>query len=198
MPLVPIAIEKSSKSERSYDIFSRLLKERIVFVTGEIESTMASIIVAQLIFLEADNPEKDIHMYIDSPGGSVVAGLSIYDTIQFIQPDVTTLCVGQACSMGAFLLASGAPGKRFSMPNSTIMIHQLSGGFRGQGTDIQIQAKETNRLKKLMNTILSNHTHQTIKQVEKDTERDNFMTAEDAVKYGLIDKTLYKREKQEK
>ncbi len=191
--LVPMVIEKSARSERAYDIYSRLLKERVIFLVGEIETHMANLIVAQLLFLESDNPDKDIHLYINSPGGVVTAGLAIYDTMQFIKPDVSTLCIGQAASAGALLLAGGAEGKRFCLPHATVMIHQVLGGFRGQGSDIEIHARETLRIKALLNKILAKHCHKTEKQLEKDTDRDNFLTAEEAAHYGLVDKVITKR-----
>jgi ATP-dependent Clp protease protease subunit len=191
--LIPMVVEQTSRGERSYDIYSRLLKERVIFLVGQVEDHMANLIVAQLLFLESENPEKDIHLYINSPGGSVTAGLSIYDTMQFIKPDVSTMCVGQAASMGAFLLTAGAKGKRFALPNARTMIHQPSGGAQGQATDIQIQAEEILKLKKRLNQTMAKHTGQTVKKVEEDTERDNFMSAEESVAYGLIDKVLDKR-----
>jgi len=191
--LVPTVIEKSGRSERAYDIYSRLLKERVIFVTGEIETHMASLIVAQLLFLESEAPDKDISLYIDSPGGGVIAGMSIYDTMQFIQPQVSTLCVGQAASMGSVLLAAGEPGKRFILPHATVMIHQVLGGFRGQGSDIEIHARETLRIKAELNGVLAKHSGKSVEQVEKDTDRDNFLTAEQAVEYGLADKVVSKR-----
>lgn len=191
--LVPMVVEQSARGERSYDIFSRLLKDRVIFLTGEIETHMANLVVAQLLFLEAENPEKDISLYINSPGGVVNAALAIYDTMQFIKPDVSTLCIGHAASAGALLLASGAAGKRYSLPHSTVMIHQVLGGFQGQGTDIEIHAKETLRINALLNTIISKHTGKSMDQVKKDTNRDNFMDPPQAVKYGLIDQMLEKR-----
>jgi ATP-dependent Clp protease, protease subunit len=191
--LVPIVIEQSARGERSYDIYSRLLKERIIFVVGEIETNMANLIIAQMLFLESENPDKDISLYINSPGGLVTAGLAIYDTMQFIKPDVSTLCLGQAASAASLLLAAGAKGKRFCLPNATVMIHQVLGGYQGQGSDIEIHAKETMRIGKLLNEILANHTGQSITQIKKDTDRDNFMTPEEAVKYGLIDAVMTKR-----
>src|SRR3989344_4075403 len=191
--LVPMVIEQSARGERAFDIYSRLLKDRVIFVVGQIEEHMANLIVAQLLFLESENPNKDISLYINSPGGSVTAGLSIYDTMQFIKPDVSTLCLGQAASMGAFLLAGGAAGKRYALPHATIMIHQVLGGFQGQGTDIQIHAKEVQRLSDCLNHILAKHTGRAIEQVEKDTNRDNFMTPEVAKKYGLIDAMMTER-----
>jgi ATP-dependent Clp protease protease subunit len=190
---IPMVIEQSGRGERSFDIYSRLLKERVIFLVGPVNDGSANLIVAQLLFLEAENPDKDISFYINSPGGSVTAGMSIYDTMQFIKPDVSTLCIGQAASMGAFLLASGAKGKRFSLPNSRVMIHQPSGGFQGQSSDIQIQAKEIMYLRERLNNILANHTGKSAKEIDVDTERDNFMSAEESVKYGLIDKVITDR-----
>ncbi len=190
MTLVPYVIEQTSKGERSYDIYSRLLKDRIIFVTGEIEDNMANLIVAQMIFLEAEDPDKDIFLYINSPGGSVSAGMAIFDTMQYIKCDVTTICIGVAASMGAFLLAAGTKGKRKSLPNSEVMIHQPSGGTRGQATDIQIHAEHIIKLKKKMNDILAERTGQTIKKVASDTERDNFMSAKEALDYGIIDEII--------
>ena len=191
--LVPMVVEQSAKGERAYDIYSRLLKERVIFLVGPVEDYMANLVVAQLLFLESENPDKDIHLYINSPGGSVTAGMSIYDTMQFIKPDVSTMVIGQACSMGAFLLAAGAPGKRFSVPNSRIMIHQPSGGAQGQATDIQIHAKNIQDTKERLNRILSEHTGQSLERVTADTERDNFMDPATALEYGLIDKVLANR-----
>jgi ATP-dependent Clp protease protease subunit len=190
---IPMVIEQSGRGERSFDIYSRLLKERVIFLVGPVNDASANLIVAQLLFLEAENPDKDISFYINSPGGSVTAGMSIYDTMQFIKPDVSTLCIGQAASMGAFLLASGAKGKRFSLPNSRVMIHQPSGGFQGQSSDIQIQAKEIMYLRERLNNILANHTGKSAKEIDIDTERDNFMSSEESVKYGLIDKVITDR-----
>jgi ATP-dependent Clp protease, protease subunit len=190
---IPMVIEQSGRGERSYDIYSRLLKERVIFLVGPVNDMTANLVVAQLLFLEAENPDKDISLYINSPGGSVTAGLSIYDTMQFIKPDVSTLCVGQAASMGAFLLTAGAKGKRFSLPNSRIMIHQPSGGFSGQSTDIQIQAKEILYLREKLNAILAHHTGKKTSEIDVDTERDNFMSAEESVKYGMIDKVIANR-----
>ncbi|PCI61045.1 MAG: ATP-dependent Clp endopeptidase, proteolytic subunit ClpP [Methylophilaceae bacterium] len=190
---IPMVIEQSGRGERSYDIYSRLLKERVIFLVGPVNDMSANIIVAQLLFLEAENPDKDISFYINSPGGSVTAGMSIYDTMQFIKPDVSTLCIGQAASMGAFLLAAGAKGKRFSLPNSRVMIHQPSGGFQGQSSDIQIQAKEIMYLREKLNAILAEHTGKTADEIDVDTERDNFMSAEESVKYGMIDKVIANR-----
>jgi ATP-dependent Clp protease protease subunit len=191
--LVPIVVEQSSRGERSYDIYSRLLKERVIFVVGQVEDYMANLIVAQLLFLESENPDKDIHLYINSPGGSVTAGMAIYDTVQFIKPDVSTLCIGQAASMGAFLLAGGAKGKRFALPNSRMMIHQPLGGFSGQASDIDIHAKEILKIREKLNSKLARHTGQTVKQIAKDTDRDRFMDAGEAKKYGLIDDVLEHR-----
>lgn len=192
MSFMPYVIEKTGRGERSYDIYSRLLKDRIVMLSGEVNDAVATSIVAQLLFLEADDPEKDIYFYINSPGGSVTAGMSMYDTMQFIKPDVSTICIGQAASMGAFLLSAGTKGKRYSLPNSRIMIHQPSGGAQGQATDIQIQAQEIQRLKEILNKVLAKNCGKTVKQIEKDTERDYFMSAEDSVKYGIIDKVIEK------
>ncbi|MBE58131.1 MAG: ATP-dependent Clp endopeptidase, proteolytic subunit ClpP [Gammaproteobacteria bacterium] len=191
--LVPIVVEQSSRGERSYDIYSRLLKERVIFVVGQVEDYMANLIVAQLLFLESENPDKDIHLYINSPGGSVTAGMAIYDTMQFIKPDVSTLCIGQAASMGAFLLAGGAKGKRFALPNSRMMIHQPLGGFSGQASDIDIHAKEILKIREKLNSKLARHTGQTVRQIAKDTDRDRFMDAGEAKKYGLIDDVLEHR-----
>ena len=190
---IPMVIEQSGRGERSYDIYSRLLKERVIFLVGPVNDMTANLVVAQLLFLEAENPDKDISLYINSPGGSVTAGMSIYDTMQFVKPDVSTLCVGQAASMGAFLLAAGAKGKRFSLPNSRVMIHQPSGGFQGQSSDIQIQAKEIMYLREKLNAILANHTGRSAEEIDRDTERDNFMSAEESVKYGMIDKVIANR-----
>ena len=192
--LIPMVIEQSGRGERAYDIYSRLLKERVVFLVGPVTEVTANLIVAQLLFLESDNPDKDIYFYINSPGGSVSAGLAIYDTMQFIKPDVSTLCVGQAASMGAFLLASGDKDKRFCLPNSRVMIHQPMGGFQGQASDIEIHAKEILYLRERLNEILSKHSKQPIEVIRRDTERDFFMGAQDAVKYGIVDKTLTSRE----
>lgn len=191
--LVPMVVEQTPRGERSYDIFSRLLKERVVFMVGQVEDQMANLIVAQLLFLESENPDKDISLYINSPGGSVTAGMSIYDTMQFIKPDISTLCVGQACSMGAFLLTAGAKGKRHMLPNSRAMIHQPLGGFQGQASDIEIHAKEMLQVKKRLNEILAHHTGQSIKKIEKDTDRDNFMGAMEAKEYGLVDSVFEHR-----
>ena len=191
--LVPMVIEQTSRGERSFDIYSRLLKERVIFIVGAIEDHMANLIVAQLLFLESENPDKDVHIYINSPGGSVTAGLSIYDTMQFIKPDVSTMCIGQAASMGAFLLSGGAKGKRFILPNARTMIHQPSGGAQGQATDIEIQAKEILFLRERLNSLLADHTGQTIEVIERDTERDRFMSAEQSVEYGLVDEVISSR-----
>jgi ATP-dependent Clp protease protease subunit len=192
--LIPTVIEKTGRGERAYDIYSRLLKDRIIMLQGEINDHTASLIVAQMLFLEAENPEKDIYLYINSPGGVVTSGFAIYDTMNYIKPDVVTICMGQAASMGAFLLSSGAKGKRFALPHARIMIHQPLGGAQGQATDIEIHAKEILRLKKELNKILAENTGQSIRKIERDTERDFFMSAEEAMKYGLIDKVLKKRE----
>lgn len=192
--LIPMVVEQTAKGERSYDIYSRLLKERVIFLTGQVEDHMANLICAQLLFLESENPEKDIHLYINSPGGSVTAGMSIYDTMQFIKPDVSTVCMGQACSMGAFLLAGGAAGKRFALPNSRVMIHQPLGGFQGQASDIQIHAKEILYIKEKLNRLLAEHTGQPLSIIERDTDRDNFMSADQAKEYGLVDEVFYKRD----
>jgi ATP-dependent Clp protease protease subunit len=191
--LIPMVIEQSGRGERAYDIYSRLLKERVIFLVGPINDSMANLIVAQLLFLESENPDKDINLYINSPGGSVSAGLAIYDTMQFIKPDVSTLCTGLAASMGAFLLAAGSKGKRFILPNSRVMIHQPSGGFSGQASDIEIHAKEVLYLKRRLNEMMSLHTGQPIEVIDRDTDRDNFMGSEEAVKYGLVDKVLTNR-----
>lgn len=191
--LIPMVVEQTARGERSYDIFSRLLKERVIFLVGQVEDHMANLVVAQLLFLEAENPEKDIHLYINSPGGSVTAGMSIYDTMQFIKPNVNTICMGQACSMGAFLLAAGEKGKRFCLPNSRVMIHQPSGGAQGQATDILIHAENIKETKDRLNRILAHHTGKPVEQVAADTERDNFMSAEEALDYGLVDEVLEQR-----
>ena len=191
--LIPMVIETSGRGERAYDIYSRLLKERVVFLVGPVNDMSANLVVAQLLFLESENPDKDIHLYINSPGGSVTAGMAIYDTMQFIKPDVSTLCVGQAASMGAFLLAAGAKDKRFCLPNSRVMIHQPMGGFQGQASDIEIHAKEILFLKQRLNEMLAKHTGQPIERIERDTDRDNFLSADAAVEYGLADKVLNKR-----
>jgi ATP-dependent Clp protease protease subunit len=191
--LVPIVVEQTSRGERSYDIYSRLLKERVIFIVGEIEDHMANLIIAQMLFLESENPEKDIALYINSPGGLVTAGLAIYDTMQFIRPQVSTICVGQAASMGAVLLAGGAKGKRFALPHSRLMIHQPLGGAQGQATDMEIHVREILKARERLNVILANHTGQPIERIKQDTDRDNFMGGPDAVTYGLIDKVLDKR-----
>ena len=191
--LVPMVIEQSGRGERSFDIYSRLLKERVVFLVGPVNDVTANLVVAQLLFLEADNPDKDIHFYINSPGGSVSAGLSIYDTMQFIKPDVSTICMGQAASMGAFLLTAGAKGKRFCLPNSRVMIHQPLGGYQGQATDIEIHAREILKVKGRMNELMAHHTGQSLEQIERDTERDRFLSAAEAVEYGLVDSILTHR-----
>ena len=194
MSYIPYVVEKSGKGERSYDIFSRLLKDRIIMLSGEVNDVVASSIVAQFLFLEAEDPEKDIYFYINSPGGSVTSGMSMFDTMNYIKPDIVTICIGQAASMGAFLLSSGTKGKRYSLPNSRIMIHQPLGGAQGQASDIQIQAKEILRMKDGLNKLLSENTGQDIKTIETDTDRDNFMSAEEAKDYGLIDKVISKHE----
>jgi ATP-dependent Clp protease protease subunit len=191
--LVPMVVEQTSRGERSYDIYSRLLKERVLFMVGQVEDQMANLIVAQMLFLESENPDKDIHLYINSPGGSVTAGLSIYDTMQFIKPDVSTMCLGQAASMGAFLLCGGAKGKRYALPNARTMIHQPSGGAQGQATDIEIQAKEILIIRERLNFLMAEHTGQDLATIQRDTERDRFMNAEDSVKYGLIDEVVANR-----
>ncbi|MFP3019519.1 MAG: ATP-dependent Clp endopeptidase proteolytic subunit ClpP [Arsenophonus sp.] len=193
MTLVPMVIEQTSRGERSYDIYSRLLKERIIFLTGQIEDQMANLVVAQMLFLEAENPDKDIHLYINSPGGVITAGMSIYDTMQFIKPDVSTICIGQACSMGAFLLTAGTKGKRYCLSNSRVMIHQPLGRFQGQASDIEIHAKEILKIKLRINELIANHTGKKIKEIENDTERDCFLSAEEAVRYGLVDKIYINR-----
>ncbi|HDR1021113.1 TPA: ATP-dependent Clp endopeptidase proteolytic subunit ClpP [Pasteurella multocida] len=193
MSVIPMVVEQTSRGERSYDIYSRLLKERVIFLSGEVEDRMANLIVAQLLFLESEDPEKDINIYINSPGGSVTAGMAIYDTMQFIKPDIRTLCVGQACSMGAFLLAGGTAGKRIALPNARVMIHQPLGGFRGQASDIQIHAQEILKIKQTLNERLAFHTGQSIERIDRDTDRDNFMSAEEAKAYGLVDEVLVKR-----
>lgn len=191
--LIPMVIEQTARGERSYDIYSRLLKERVVFVVGPVEDYMANVIVAQLLFLESENPEKDIHLYINSPGGSVTAGLAVYDTMQFIKADVSTMCIGQAASMGAVLLAGGAKGKRYCLPHSRMMIHQPLGGFQGQASDIDIHAREILLVRERLNTILANHTEQSLEKIQADTDRDNFLGAEDAREFGLIDEILVAR-----
>ena len=193
MSLIPMVVEQTSRGERSYDIYSRLLKERVIFLTGEVEDHMANLIVAQLLFLESEEPNKDINIYINSPGGSVTAGMAIYDTMQFVKPDIRTLCVGQACSMGAFLLAGGTAGRRAALPHARVMIHQPLGGFRGQASDIQIHAQEILKIKHTLNERLAFHTGQPMERIEKDTDRDNFMSAEEAKAYGLVDDVLIKR-----
>ena len=192
--LVPMVVEQSGRGERAYDIYSRLLKERVIFLVGPVNDASANLVVAQLLFLEAENPDKDIYFYINSPGGSVTAGMSIYDTMQFIKPDVSTLCIGQAASMGAFLLCAGAKGKRFALPNSRVMIHQPLGGFQGQASDIAIHAKEILSIKDKLNRIMSEHTGQPLERLENDTDRDNFMSSDEAAAYGLIDKVLTRRD----
>jgi ATP-dependent Clp protease protease subunit len=191
--LVPMVVEQSSRGERAYDIYSRLLKERVIFLVGPVEDHMANLVVAQLLFLESENPDKDIHLYINSPGGSVTAGMSIYDTMQFIKPDVSTMCIGQAASMGALLLTGGAEGKRFCLPHSRMMIHQPLGGFSGQASDIEIHAKEILYIRERLNDVLAKHTGQPIERIQQDTDRDNFMSGTAAVEYGLIDKVLEQR-----
>ncbi len=191
--LVPMVIETTGRGERAYDIYSRMLKERVIFLVGPVEDHMANLVVAQLLFLESENPDKDIHIYINSPGGAVTAGLAIYDTMQFIKPDVSTVCIGQAASMGALILAGGAKGKRYSLPHSRMMVHQPSGGFQGQATDIDIHAREILRVRERLNQILVRHTGQDVKRIEHDTERDNFMEGSEAVAYGLIDSVIDKR-----
>ena len=192
--MVPMVIEQSGRGERAYDIYSRLLKERVVFLVGPVNDVTANLIVAQLLFLESENPDKDIYFYINSPGGAVTAGLSIYDTMQFVKPDVSTLCIGQAASMGAFLLCAGAKGKRFALPNSRVMIHQPLGGFQGQASDIAIHAREILSIRDRLNQIMAEHTGQPLERIEKDTDRDNFLSAQEAAEYGLIDKVLTRRD----
>lgn len=191
--LVPIVVEQTARGERSFDIYSRLLKERVIFLVGQVEDYMANLVVAQLLFLESENPDKDIHLYINSPGGSVTAGMSIYDTMQFIKPDVSTMCIGQAASMGALLLAGGAAGKRYCLPHSRVMIHQPLGGFQGQASDIAIHAKEILSIREKLNKILAHHTGQPLEKIQLDTDRDNFLSSQQAVEYGLIDKVLTSR-----
>ena len=191
--LVPIVVEQTARGERSYDIYSRLLKDRVVFIVGPIDDYMANVVVAQLLFLESENPDKDVHLYINSPGGIVTAGLSIYDTMQFIKPDVSTICLGQAASMGSLLLTGGTKGKRYCLPHSRIMIHQPSGGFQGQASDIDIHAREILKVRERLNAIMSKHTGQPVERIERDMERDNFMEAQAAVEYGLVDTVLAKR-----
>ncbi|WP_109083010.1 ATP-dependent Clp endopeptidase proteolytic subunit ClpP [Aggregatibacter kilianii] len=193
MSVIPMVVDQTSRGERAYDIYSRLLKDRVIFLSGEVEDNMANLIVAQLLFLESEDPDKDIYLYINSPGGSVTAGMAIYDTMQYIKPDVRTICIGQACSMGAFLLAGGAAGKRGALPHARVMIHQPLGGFRGQASDIQIHAKEILKIKSTLNERLAFHTGQPIETIEKDTDRDNFMSAEEAKNYGLVDEVFTKR-----
>ncbi|MFI8417672.1 ATP-dependent Clp endopeptidase proteolytic subunit ClpP [Serratia sp. NPDC078593] len=193
MALVPMVVEQTSRGERSYDIYSRLLKERIIFLTGQVEDHMANLIVAQMLFLEAESPEKDIFLYINSPGGVITAGMSIYDTMQFIKPDVSTICMGQACSMGSFLLTAGAKGKRFCLPHARVMIHQPLGGFQGQASDIDIHAREIIKTKHQMNSLMAKHTGQTVETIENDTQRDRFLSASEAVEYGLVDSILTQR-----
>lgn len=195
MNLVPMVVEQSARGERAYDIYSRLLKERVIFVVGQVEDHMANLVVAQMLYLESDNPEKDISIYINSPGGSVSAGLAIYDTMQFVKPDVSTICVGQAASMGAVLLAAGSKGKRYCLPHSRVMIHQPLGGFQGQASDIDIHAKEILLTRQRLNELLARHSGQDVEKIAADTERDNFMSAEDARSYGLVDKVIDKRDK---
>jgi len=191
--LVPMVVEQTARGERSYDIYSRLLKDRVIFMTGQVEDHMANLVVAQMLFLESENPDKDIHLYINSPGGSVTAGLSIYDTMQFIKPEVSTMCIGQAASMGAMLLAGGAKGKRLALPHSRMMIHQPSGGAQGQASDIEIQANEIIKLRHSLNDLLAHHTGKSVEAIAKDTERDNFMSADEAQEYGLVDKVIRRR-----
>lgn len=193
MSLVPMVVEQTSRGERAYDIYSRLLKERVIFLTGQVEDHMANLIVAQLLFLEAENPEKDIYLYINSPGGVITAGMSVYDTMQFIKPDVSTICIGQAASMGAFLLTAGTKGKRYCLPGSRVMIHQPLGGYQGQVTDIEIHAREMQKTKARMNELTSLHTGQPLEKIAKDTERDCFLSAQEAVEYGLVDEILHRR-----
>jgi len=192
--LIPMVIETTGRGERAFDIYSRLLKERVIFLVGQVDDHMANLVVAQLLFLESENPDKDIHLYINSPGGSVTAGLAIYDTIQFVRPDVSTVCIGQAASMGALILAGGAPNKRFSLPHARIMIHQPWGGFQGQATDIDIHAREILQLRERLNVILAHHVGRDLDEIQRDTERDNFMGGEDAATYGIIDKVISQRE----
>lgn len=192
--LVPVVVEQSSRGERSFDIFSRLLRERVIFLTGQVEDNMANLIVAQLLFLEAENPEKDIHIYINSPGGVVTAGMAIYDTMKFIKPDVSTICIGQACSMGSFLLSAGTKGKRYALENARVMIHQPLGGFRGQASDIEIHAKEILQIKEKLNKLMAEHSGRPYEDLARDTDRDNFMSAQEAMDYGLIDKVLKTRD----
>ena len=196
MSLVPMVVEQTSRGERSYDIFSRLLKDRIIMLSGEVNDVMANLVVSQLLFLESEDPDKDIYIYINSPGGSITSGMAIYDTMQYIKPDVSTICIGMAASMGAFLLSSGAKGKRFALPNSEIMIHQPLGGFQGQTTDIEIHTRRMLKIKESLNTILSENTNQPLEKIKADTERDYFMSAEEAKNYGLVDKVITKNEKE--
>ena len=196
--LIPIVIEQTSRGERSYDIYSRLLKDRIIFLGTGVDDNVANAIIAQMLFLESDEPDQDIYLYVNTPGGQVSSGMAIYDTMQYIKPDVQTICIGQAASMGALLLAAGANGKRFALPHARIMIHQPSGGFQGQHTDIEIQAKEISRIREILDGIIATHSGQDPKKVRRDTERDNYMTGEEALKYGLIDKLITKREEAEK
>ncbi|WP_255454564.1 ATP-dependent Clp endopeptidase proteolytic subunit ClpP [Pantoea sp. SoEX] len=191
--LIPMVIERNTHGERSYDIYSRLLKERVIFLTGQVEDYMSNLIVAQILFLESENPEKDINIYINSPGGIITSGMSIYDTMKFVKPDVSTICIGQACSMGAFLLAAGTKGKRFCLPHSRVMIHQPLGGYQGQATDIEIHAREILKVKQCMNELLAKHTGKSLEQIENDTERDYFLSAKEALKYGIIDSILTSR-----
>lgn len=193
MSVIPMVVEQNSRGERAYDIYSRLLKERVIFLAGQIEDNIANLIVAQLLFLEAENPEKDVYLYINSPGGVITSGMAIYDTMQFIKPDVSTICLGQACSMGSFLLAAGAKGKRYCLPNARVMIHQPLGGFQGQASDVQIHAEEMLKIKHKMNKLLAEHTGKSIRTIEKDTDRDNFMSADEAKAYGLVDNIYVKR-----
>ena len=195
MSLVPMVVEQTSRGERSYDIFSRLLKDRIIMLSGEVNDDTANLVVAQLLFLESEDPDKDIHLYINSPGGSITSGMAIYDTMQYVKPDVSTICIGMAASMGSFLLSSGAKGKRFALPNSEIMIHQPLGGFQGQATDFDIHAKRILKIKESLNKILSENTEQPLEKIKSDVERDYFMTAEEAMNYGLVDKVIIKNEK---
>lgn len=196
MSLVPMVVEQTSRGERSYDIFSRLLKDRIIMLSGEVNDVMANLVVSQLLFLESEDPDKDIYIYINSPGGSITSGMAIYDTMQYIKPDVSTICIGMAASMGSFLLSSGAKGKRFALPNSEIMIHQPLGGFQGQTTDIEIHTRRMLKIKESLNTILSENTNQPLEKIKADTERDYFMSAEEAKNYGLVDKVITKNEKE--
>jgi len=196
--LVPMVVEQTSRGERSYDIYSRLLKERVIFLVGDIEQHMANLVIAQLLFLESENPEKDIHLYINSPGGVVTAGLAIYDTMQFIKPDVTTLCLGQAASAGSLLLAAGAPGKRYCLPHSTVMIHQVLGGYQSQGTDVQIHAREVQRNADMLNEILAKHCNKSPQDIKNDTDRDNYMGAKVALEYGIVDKIIQSRDEVKK